>query len=164
MRYKTRSRWGKELVGDKDGGIEGLPLQLMILVLIAGVGSAVMMGWMAGLDAPMTISSVYSEPGEIVLDDDDGNGIYTNDEIGLKVHVVDNEGNDISGALVVLSGCNIASSSGSTAYGTTDASGVVIFENLEASHVGSSLGFITVTVTKSGYGSESTYSVPVVCG
>lgn len=164
MRSKTRSKWGKELTKDKDGGIEGLPLQLMILVLIAGVGSAVMMGWMTGLDAPTTISSVYAEPGEIVLEDFNGDGIFTNDSIGMVVHVVDGQGNDVNGAVVVLSGCNIESFTGSTAHGTTDSSGCMIFEDLKASHVGASLGFITVTVTKSGYGTESTYSVPVVCG
>ncbi|MFA5312342.1 MAG: carboxypeptidase-like regulatory domain-containing protein [Methanomassiliicoccales archaeon] len=164
MRYKTRCRWGKGLTRDKDGGIEGLPLQLMILVLIAGVGSAVMMGWMAGLDTPSTISSVYSEPGEIVLMDGDGDGVFSNDDIDLRVHVVDGEGNDVNGALVVLDGCNIASSSGTTAYGTTDPSGIAVFDDLEASHIGDSLGFVTITVTKSGYGSESTNNIPVVCG
>jgi len=164
MRYKTRNKWGKELVSDKDGGIEGLPLQLMILVLIAGVGAAVMLGWMADLDTPSTISSVYADPGELVLDDEDGNGVFTDDDICLTVYVMDNDGNSVSGALVVLSGCNVASSDGSSAYGTTDSNGQVKFSGLTASHVGNSLGFITVTVTKSGYGSESTYNVPVVCG
>ncbi|QLH75519.1 MAG: Ig-like domain-containing protein [Methanomassiliicoccales archaeon] len=164
MYPKTRDRWGNELVRDKDGGIEGLPLQLMILVLIAGVGSAVMMGWMANLDTPTTISEVCTEPGQIILKDLNGDGIYTNDSIDLMVHVVDNNGNDVSGAVVILNGCNVATSSGTTAYGTTDSTGHVLFKGLRASHVGSSLGFITVTITKGGSGSESTYSIPVVCG
>lgn len=61
-----------KLNGNKKGGIEGLPLQLMIVILVATMGSAVIIGWMGNIDTPHYISSlnvgeniVYIENGEI---------------------------------------------------------------------------------------------------
>jgi len=62
----------KRIGGDRDGGIEGLPLQLMIMVIVAGLGTAVLVGWMGGLTAPEAISSVNCSPNEILLSDGDG--------------------------------------------------------------------------------------------
>jgi hypothetical protein len=72
-----------KLKGNDKGGIEGLPLQLMIVIMVATMGSAVIMGWMGNIDTPSYISSlnvgeniVYIEDGEIpdihvcVLDED----------------------------------------------------------------------------------------------
>jgi hypothetical protein len=61
---------------DKNGGIEGLPLQLMIMVIIAGVGTAIILGWMTNLQAPNGIGAVYSSPTEIVLEDENNDGIH----------------------------------------------------------------------------------------
>lgn len=164
MRCTTRKIRAKNIARDKQGGIEGLPLQLMILILIAGIGSAVMIGWMSNLKSPMSISSVYTEPGQIELSDSDGNSVFENDNIDLTIHVLDQNGNGIEGVVVVLDGCNIASSGGSTAYGTTDNAGIVTLSSLHASHVGGHLGFITISATKSGYGMGGSYSLPVICG
>src|SRR5512133_432985 len=89
MRHKTSVLTSKKFRKDRRAGIEGLPLQLMILVLIAGVGSAVMMGWMTGLKAPLSIANVYAEPGEIILNDVDGDGIYRNSSVSITINVVD---------------------------------------------------------------------------
>jgi hypothetical protein len=163
MRHMTRKIRAKNIAMDKKGGIEGLPLQLMILVLIAGIGSAVMIGWTSNLKSPMSISSV-TEPGQIELSDLDHNGVFENDNIDLIIHVVDQNGNGIEGVVVVLDGCNIATSDGSTVYGTTDQNGKVMLSSLQASHVGGKLGFISISATKSGFGMDGTYSLPVICG
>ena len=73
-----------KLKGNNRGGIEGLPLQLMIVIMVATMGSAVILGWMGNIDTPHYISSlnveeniVYIENGEIpdihvlVLDEND---------------------------------------------------------------------------------------------
>jgi hypothetical protein len=164
MMSKTKRFRGKNIKSDRHGGIEGLPLQLMILVLIAGVGSAVMMGWMTGLKAPASISSVVAEPGEIILSDEDGNSIYENDDVTIAIHVLDQGGSGVEGAMVVLDGCNIATSSGNTAYAKTDSTGTATFDGLKASYSGGNLGFITVKVSKGGAGTDASYSIPVVCG
>lgn len=158
-------RYGaKRMKRDRHGGIEGLPLQLMILVLIAGVGSAVMMGWMTGLKAPSSITSVHAEPGEIMLRDSYGNGVFENRSISLEVMVLDQNGDGVEGAVVVLDGCGIVNAYGGTAYAKTDATGTANFNGLQASYSGGLLGFVSVKVSKGGTGTDASYSIPVVCG
>ena len=43
---------------DNEGGIEGLPLQLMILILIATLATAIIIGWMGNIDTPDSIGEV----------------------------------------------------------------------------------------------------------
>ncbi|HPR98555.1 MAG TPA: hypothetical protein PLC39_04585, partial [Methanomassiliicoccales archaeon] len=73
--------------GDRDGGIEGLPLQLMIMVIVAGLGTAILVGWMGGLSAPEAIASVNGSPTEILLSDGDGDGTFENDDAKLTIIV-----------------------------------------------------------------------------
>lgn len=40
------------------GGIEGLPLQLMIIILVATMGTAIIVGWMGSIETPQSIGSV----------------------------------------------------------------------------------------------------------
>jgi hypothetical protein len=149
---------------DKRGGIEGLPLQLMIMVLIAGIGSAVLLGWMGNLNAPQSIGSVSSSPMELVAHDGNGDGIYDASNLGLTITVLDGKGDPVAGATVVLDGCNIARLDGSRPYGTTDSRGQITLDSLHLSQTGKAVGFITVTVTKSGYGTDTSLSIPVISG
>jgi len=149
---------------DRNAGIEGLPLQLMIMVVVAGIGTTVILGWMAGLQAPVMIGSVHASPNEIVLNDIDGDGIYQGDDIGITITVLDTDGNGISSATVLLEGAGISYSDyEGHVHGVTDTSGKVRFTDLSASYGGSTIGFITVTVIKSGYGSDSRVQIPVIC-
>jgi hypothetical protein len=149
---------------DWKAGIEGLPLQLMIMVVIAGIGTTVILGWMSGLQPPSSIGSVHAYPGEIILTDADGDGIFQANDITIQVTVLDREGNGIQGATVLLEGAGISFQlNDGTVHGMTDSSGQLTLNELEASLAGGPLGFITVTVTKSGYGSEGGLQVPVIC-
>jgi hypothetical protein len=152
----------RKLSKDKNAGIEGLPLQLMIMVVIAGVGTAILMGWMGGLSAPNGIDAVYSNPTELILNDKDHDGIFTKTGIAITVSVLDNNGDAVDGATVVLDGANIRTSDGRQVHGTTDASGKVTFTGLTASQTGKSIGFVTATVSKSGLGTDSSLTIPVV--
>jgi hypothetical protein len=158
MRMRTRFK------KDRCGGIEGLPLQLMIMVLIAGVGSAVLLGWMGNLNAPQSIASVTSSPTELVVHDPDGDGVFSAANIEVTITVIDNKGDPVTGATVVLDGCNIAKADGSRPFGTTDSRGVVSLYNLQAAQTGKAVGFITVTVTKSGFGTDTGLTIPVISG
>lgn len=150
-------------IKSRKGGIEGLPLQLMIMVVVAGIGTAILMGWMSGLQAPSTISEVHTAPPEIVLNDQDGDGIYNGDIGEFTVSVLDQQGDGISGATVVLEGAGVSKGDSShTVHGMTDSGGMATFSGLHASHSGSTLTFMTVTVTKNGYGDHTT-DVPVIC-
>jgi hypothetical protein len=154
---------GKKLFMDRDGGIEGLPLQLLIIVLVAGVGSAIIMGWMGGLEAPETIGSVHSSMNEIVLDDDDADGVYSSEDVNLCITVLDQDGDPITGASVSLEGAGIQDSDSKRPHSVTDADGKAYFDGLTLSRTSTSIGFVTVTVAKSGMASTRSISVPVVC-
>ena len=149
---------------NRSGGIEGLPLQLMIMVLIAGVGSAVLLGWMGNLNAPQSIGSVTSSPTELVAHDGNGDGIYDADIVQLTITVLDGNGDPVTGATVVLDGCNIAQMDGTRPYGTTDSNGHISLGNLQLTQTGKAVGFITVTVTKGGFGTDTSLSIPVISG
>lgn len=154
---------GKKISKDKEGGIEGLPLQLLIIVLVAGVGSAIIMGWMGGLEAPGTIGSVHSSLNEITLEDDDGDGLFSSDGVDLVITVLDQDGDPISGASVSLEGMDVMSAEGKRPHALTDGDGKASFEGLTLDRAGSAVGFVTITVAKSGIVSTKSIQVPVVC-
>ncbi len=152
----------KNIRKDKDAGIEGLPLQLMIMVVVAGLGTAIILGWMGGLSAPNGIDAVYSNPTELVLSDEDHDGVYARSGITITISVMDKGGDAVKGATVVLDGCNLVNSNGKQVHGTTDDMGKVTFSGLSASQTGKSVGFVSVSVTKSGLGTDNSLTVPVI--
>ncbi|MDR0524015.1 MAG: hypothetical protein LBG62_06320 [Candidatus Methanoplasma sp.] len=142
--------------GDRAGSIEGLPLQLMIVIIIATMGTAILVGWMGSVEMPKSIGSVDVLSGEIVLD-----GGRT-DSGSAEVLVCDQSGNPLRGATVVLSGLGVTGSDGRTAHSLTDSSGTARFEGLRMSLRGSEIGFITVNVSMSGYGENSAARIAVI--
>jgi hypothetical protein len=149
---------------DRDGGIEGLPLQLLIMVVIAGLGLTVIMGWMGSISAPKAIGEVFVTPGQIVVYDDDLDGLYTNHDIIVSVTVTDQAGDRLEGATVLLEGANVRSAAGDPVRGVTDRQGQVVFTGVCVEQFGSGLSLITVTVAKGDYGIDSSYEIPVVPG
>ncbi len=139
-----------------------MPLQLMIMVMVAGIGSAIIIGWMGGLSAPQTISAVIADPSEIVLSDGDGDGIYESDNIGMVITVSDQDGNAVVGASVTLDGSSI-SDGDHMPHRTTDANGQASFDGLSAQRSSRGMGLITVTVVKSGMAYSGSTSIPVIC-
>lgn len=152
----------KNVRRDRDAGIEGLPLQLMIMVVVAGLGTAIILGWMGNIEAPNGIGAVYSDPAEMVLTDSDGDGVFSSSGMTLTISVVDRNGEAVSGATVVLDGCDLRTSQGKQVHGLTDGTGKVTFDGLSASQSGRTVGFITVSVVKNGMGTDGTLIIPVV--
>jgi hypothetical protein len=148
---------------DNKAGIEGLPLQLMIMVLIAGVGSAILIGWMSGLQAPQTISSVRATPAEIIVEDLNRDGIFDRTNFDLSITVLDQKGDGVSGASVILEGANLRKGT-AVAHGTTDSAGKVLLSGLSCSLSGERVGYVHVTVSRAGFGSDVTLSIPVIAG
>jgi hypothetical protein len=157
----TMMVWHTRMRKDRSAGIEGLPLQLMLMVLVAGIGTAVMIGWMGGLQAPQAIGAVHASTAEIILSDDDGDGLYRCDDLSLTITVVDQKGDGLSGATIVLEGSGITDGDHKV-HGTTDSSGQVSFSGLSSYQSGRTVGFVTVTATKSGYGQATTLTIPVI--
>ena len=151
-----------ELARDHFGGIEGLPLQLLIMVVIAGLGLTIIMGWMNSISAPHAIGEVFVAPSEIVVFDDDGDGLYEREGFTLTVTVTDQSGDRLEGATVLLDGANIRLEDGGPVSAVTDATGQAIFADLRVEQFGTKLSTIKVTVAKGDYGIDSSYTIPVI--
>jgi hypothetical protein len=144
------------LSNNRRGGIEGLPLQLIIVMLIATMGTAIILGWMGNIEGPKVIDDVEVTSGEIVL----VNGSTFNGHIAITV--TDQDGNPIEGATVVLTGLGVTDRNGKTPHDTTDSKGYANLTGLNISMKNSAVGFITVNVSASGYGENNTARVTVI--
>ena len=89
----------KSMRKNKKGGIEGLPLQLLIIIVVASLGLTMMVGWMNNIEEPTTIDRV-----EVYADPIDSN--YAN-EFKLTFAVYDNNGNPVDDADIVITGQGI---------------------------------------------------------
>ncbi len=88
---------------NKKGGIEGLPLQLLIIIVVASLGLAVMVGWFNNIDEPDMIDSIETSY------DRSGNDTYS-----ITVRVLDKDGYAVEGADVVLTGYGAYALSGNS--------------------------------------------------
>jgi hypothetical protein len=148
MVIALRSKRRRSLAGDWSGGVEGLPLQLLIMVVVAGLGLTIIMGWMNSISAPKSIGEIFVNPSEIIVHDDDNDGIYTAELLLMTVTVTDQGGNRLEGATVLLEGGNVRTSSGEPVRGVTDSRGQVAFADIRVEQFGTKLATITVTVAK----------------
>src|SRR3989339_917484 len=153
MRKKRKGAFMNE---EEDAGIEGLPLQLLIMVVVAGLGLTIVMGWMNSISTPKSIGEVFVTPGEILVYDDDSDGLYTRDGLTISVIVTDQGGDRLQGATVILEGANVRTASGDPVRGVTNDNGQVVFIDVCVEQFGSGLSTITVTGAKGGYGIDST--------
>jgi hypothetical protein len=147
---------------DCSGGIEGLPLQLLIMVVVAGLGLTIIMGWMNSISAPHSIGEVFASPAEIIVHDEDKDGLYTKTGIVMTVTVTDQSGDRLEGATVILEGANIKTKDGGPVMGVTDSHGQVVLTGLSVESFGTKLTTITVTVAKGDYGIDSSFEIPVI--
>ena len=77
MIWRRLAKARKGIGRDRRGSIEGLPLQLMMMVLIAGLGSAMVIGWMGDVQTPTAIGDVATDANEVIMTDPDGDGLYS---------------------------------------------------------------------------------------
>jgi len=150
------------LRNDCSGGIEGLPLQLLIMVVVAGLGLTIIMGWMNSIAAPHSIGEIYVSPSEILVYDEDKDGLYTKSGIVMTITVTDQSGDRLEGATVMLDGANIKTKEGGPVRGVTDSHGQVVLTGLSVESFGTRLTTITVTVAKGDYGIDSNFEIPVI--
>ena len=128
----------------------------MIVIVIATLGTAILVGWMGNIDTPKNIGTVEVVSGDIVLE-----GGSTSDGI-IEIYVADQNGNPLNGATVVLSGLGVTDKNGRTAYLNTDGRGYAKFDGLHITLRGAGVGFITVNVSMSEYGENNTARVAVI--
>jgi hypothetical protein len=84
-----------------EGGMEGVPLQLIIVVVIGMAALGILVGWIAlAGDSDPTLRRVTANP-EIVEVEGEGRAVL---ETMVTVYVYDSEGNEVDGVVVTFSG------------------------------------------------------------
>ena len=144
-----------KLTTDRKGSVEGLPLQLMIMMIVAVAAIGILSGWMAGIETPHSISDVEVISAE-GLADPDGN------IDPVTVLVRDQDGDPLKEATVYLSGLGIRTSDGGKAIGYTDENGVATIDELVVTPPRGAFGTVTVNVMKTGYGEHCSTEFAVI--
>ena len=81
--------------------MEGVPLQLIIVVVIGMAALGILIGWLAlAEDTDPTLKRIASEP-ETITVTGDGRAVS---EVEIVVYVYDSEGDEVDGAVVTISG------------------------------------------------------------
>ncbi len=150
----THGIWDrKRLLGkNRRGGIEGLPLELMIIVIVATLGTAILVGWMGDVEEPKSIGAVSADKNFL-----DVTNAIPSATFSLTITVTDNDGAPIDDAVVILSGCGLYNK-----IKETDAQGVAAFSGLPVKLNGASTGYINVHVSANGYGENDSLRVTVI--
>ena len=130
-----------------------MPLQLLIIVVVAVMALGLIMSWMDSIDEPpKSIKVVDIEIDAAYEDIDLSRG--TPDEI--RVTVYDQELKKVDGAVVTLEGCGFDEISARTGSGDQDA-GTAVFDGGKVSlPSGIRTGEIKVTVKKASYATRTT--------
>jgi len=134
---------------DERAAIEGMPLQLMIAVIVAGIALAIILGWVLSIPAPNAISRVETTPETVSIE-----GAPANEEatktVTITIRAFDQKGNAIAGIVVTLQGAGVSTARTDAADGTTD--GTVTFSNVQVTiPAGVLTRKIDVTVDASGF-------------
>lgn len=149
----------KQICNDQGASIEGLPLQLMIMGIIASLGTAVIVGWISSIQTPTCIGNVEFEPDEIFVTDENKDGIFEATVKELSLRVVDTAGNPVGNANVLLEGTSICNEH-HRLFGKTNDDGLLVFKDVSFRVVGDRT--TTVTVSVSGQGITSDYWAEII--
>ncbi|TLZ67242.1 MAG: hypothetical protein E6K16_01105 [Methanobacteriota archaeon] len=134
---------------DERGAIEGLPLQLMIAVIVAGIALAIILGWVLSIQTPNAIARVDATPETVNIQ-----GVPLAQEatktVTITVRAYDQKGNAIPGIVVSLRGAGVQTAGTDAGDGTSD--NTATFLNVRVSVPANSLtAKIDVTVEASGF-------------
>lgn len=136
MRRKVRLKRKVRLRSDEKGALEGLPLYLILLVVIAGVSTAIIFGWMQ--------SAQSTELGKIEVSAGNDKVVNAGENEEITVKAYDQDNDPLSGATVVLEGCSI------NEVDNTNKDGTKTFEVEPSLTENEDFGEITVTVKYTG--------------
>lgn len=139
---------------NKYGAIEGLPLQLLIVVIVAGVALAIMLGWVFSIQSVNVIKSISADPDRIEIT---GSSIdqEAKKTLTIKVRVYDQNNNPLSNVVVSLNGAGVLSTHADDDDGTVD--GMVTFSSVQAKvPIGQTTATIKVTAEKAGFPTKET--------
>lgn len=158
-----------KLKTDRKGSVEGIPLQFMIMMIVAVAAVGILGGWMANISTPQSISDVEVASGVASC----GSEGSLSD---IVILVRDQDGNPLEEATVILEGLGIQMSGDTNGNGTIDEGetektkavlqtgedGKAEFTGLSITPPKGGFGSITVNVMKSGYGEFNSTEIVVV--
>ena len=134
---------------DERGAIEGMPLQLMIAVIVAGIALAIILGWVLSIQTPNAIGRVDATPETVNIQ-----GVPLAQEatktVTITVRAYDQKGNAIPGIVVILRGAGLEKAGTDAGDGALD--GTATFTNVQVRVPAHALtAKIGVTVEASGF-------------
>jgi len=131
----------RRLYGNRNGGIEGLPLQLMIVIMVATMGTAIIMGWMGNIDSPHYIKTLGIEENVVVVD-----GGTIGD---INICVLDEASEPLEGVSVMI--MNKQVSHPSMDFVVTDKNGRAVLSGWQLGNYPKGTIKLTITGYLSGY-------------
>ena len=167
-----------KLKTDRKGSVEGIPLQFMIMMIVAVAAVGILGGWMANISTPQSISDVEVSSGVASCESDGSLSdivILVRDQDGNPLEG-DQDGNPLEGGTVILEGLGIQMFVDTNGNGTIDddetektkaviqtgEDGKADFTGLSITPPKGGFGSITVNVMKSGYGEFNSTEIVVV--
>jgi hypothetical protein len=153
------------LRNNRRGGIEGLPMELLIIIVVATIGVGILIGWMNDLQGqePETYGDISSDVTMVSVKDSmytvNGDSTCADTSFDMTVHVVNGKGDGIENAVVKLTGLGVT---GSATYGQTGSNGDITFKGLTVKTVPAEIGYITANIS-SDIG-DTELKIPVVKG
>lgn len=152
----------RRLRTDRFGGIEGMPLQLLIMVIVAGVALAIILGWVLSLPPPSVIRTVSLSHGSVPIPSSPLDLVAKKSVNTFTVTVYGADGAPVTGAVVTLEGALTAGRLSRADGDDTKDDGMVSFSNLEFRlPPGASTGVVRVSVFKAGFTAPSPLEILV---
>ena len=132
-RLKRKRSW------DDHGGLEGLPLQLIIMMVIAGVGIGIVISWLTVFsEKPLSTLEYVSAESEKGKTDVLKNG----EEYTIKIRALNTDQKNMNGVTVILEGPGVSK------IATTNSYGLATFEKVRPKlGPNENVGLISVTAT-----------------
>jgi len=117
MKSKKRRKW------NTSGGLEGLPLQLIIMMIIAAIGISIVVAWLTVFsEKPLHELEIES----IAPDSKKGTNVLTDGEqYTIKIKALNTDQKPMEGVTIVLEGPGV------NKIATTDSDGIATFSNVE---------------------------------
>lgn len=134
---------------NNSGAIEGLPLQLLIMVIIAAVGIGIVVGWMSF--SKTEVGSVTADPGTIEVTKAGGTANKT-----ITVTVLDQNNKALKDATVTISGC------GADTAKKTGTDGKVSFDITATLPINTNTGEITIAASYDSTWGKTTKTTTVL--
>jgi hypothetical protein len=152
-KHSAKLRKNKRLGRDMNGGLEGMPLQLLIIVVVAVMALGMIMYWMSSVNEPPKSIKVIG----VEVDGDEGDiDLSRGQPRTISITVYDTDLKKVDGAIVTLDGCGYDQVSSKTGKNTIE-SGTADFDGKQVDlPPGIKTGEIKVTVRKADYATKTT--------